>query len=97
MEPNEPGKGEKTFKNFGKKVDEFLTELDEASERLQKEFNLKYEELKVSAEKLKKESENKERWKEVETNLKNAGEELGKAFKAAFRKNDPDAGKPKSE
>lgn len=86
METKEEGKSEKTFKNFGKKVDDFLLELNEASEKLQKEFEEKYEELKVTAEKLKKEAESKERWKEVETSLKKAGEELTRAFKAAFRK-----------
>jgi hypothetical protein len=89
MENSEPGKTEKTFQSFGKKVDNFMVELNEAGERLQKEFNEKYEELKVSAEKLKKESENKERWEDVERSLKNAGDELGKAFKAAFRKREP--------
>lgn len=86
METNDQGKAEKTFKNFGKKVDEFMAELSDAGEKLQKEFNMKYEELKVSAEKLKNESENKERWKEVEESLKKAGDELSKAFKAAFKK-----------
>jgi len=88
MEANEEGKAEKTFKGFGKKVDQFMVELNEAGERLQKEFHVKFEELKISAEKLKKEAENKERWKEVEDNLKKAGDELGKAFKAAFKKKD---------
>ncbi|MEJ7644036.1 MAG: hypothetical protein WKF87_05550 [Chryseolinea sp.] len=91
MENSEPGKSEKTFQSFGKKVDSFMVELNEAGERLQKEFNEKYEELKVSAEKLKKESENKDRWDEVERNLKNAGDELSKAFKAAFKKREPGA------
>jgi hypothetical protein len=86
METQEEGKAEKTFKGFGKKVDQFLVELNEASEKMQQEFQEKYEELKVSAEKLKKEAENKERWKEVEGNLKKAGDELSKAFKAAFGK-----------
>lgn len=90
METNDEGTAEKTFKNFGKKVDEFMAELNVAGERLQKEFNAKYDELKVSAEKLKNESENKERWKEVEESLKNAGEELSKAFKAAFKKRETD-------
>jgi len=84
METKEEGKNEKTFKGFGKKVDDFLVELNEAGEKLQKEFQDKYEELKVSAEKFKKEAENNERWKEVEINLKKAGDELAKAFKAAF-------------
>ena len=86
MEPNEHGKAEKAFTSFGKKVDEFVVELGEAGERLNKEFQQKYEELKVSAEKLRKEAENKERWKEVEDSLKKAGDELGRAFKAAFAK-----------
>jgi phosphoglycerate-specific signal transduction histidine kinase len=87
METKEEGKNEKTFKGFGKKVDDFLVELNEAGEKLQKEFQEKYEELKASAEKLKNEAENKERWKEVESSLKKAGDELSKAFKAAFSKN----------
>ena len=55
---------------------------------MQKEFQAKYEELKVSAEKIKKEAENKDRWKEVEASLKKAGEELKNAFNAAFKKKD---------
>ena len=86
MENKEPGANEKTFNNFGKKVDQFVVELNEAAAKLEKEFQEKFEELKVSAEKLKKEAENKERWKEVESSLKKAGEELNQAFKAAFKK-----------
>lgn len=86
METNEQGKAEKAFTSFGKKVDDFVVELGEAGERLNKEFQQKYEELKVSAEKLRKEAENKERWKEVEDSLKKAGDELSRAFKAAFSK-----------
>lgn len=92
MENNDPGKGEKTFANFGRKVDEFMAELGEAGDKLQKEFTTKLEELKVSAEKLKNESENKERWKEVEESLKKAGDELARAFKAAFKKREPEKG-----
>ena len=55
-----------------------------------KEFQEKFEELKVSAEKLKNEAENKERWKEVETSLKKAGEEFSRAFKTAFSKRTED-------
>jgi len=88
METNSEGKNEKTFKNFGKKVDGFLSELNEAGERFHKEFKEKYEELKVTAEKLKNESGNKERWKEVEESLKKASDELAAAFKAAFKKRD---------
>jgi hypothetical protein len=86
METNDQGKNEKTFNDFGKKIDDFMAELNEAGDRLQKEFHLKYEELKVSAEKMRNDSENKERWREVEASLKKAGDELGNAFKAAFKK-----------
>ncbi len=82
----EKGKAENVFKNFGKRIDEFVVELNEAGDRLQKEFKDRFEELKDSAEKLKDEAKNKERWKEVEVSLKKASDELGNAFKAAFKK-----------
>ena len=86
MEKNEQGPNEKAFNSFGKKVDDFMAELSEAGDRLQEEFNAKYEELKQSAERLKRESAHKDRWKEVEESLKRAGDELSNAFKAAFKK-----------
>jgi hypothetical protein len=86
MESEKQGKAEDSFKNFGKKIDSFVAELNEAGGKLQKEFQQRFEELKVSAEKLKNEAENKERWKEVETSLRKAGEEFGNAFKSAFGK-----------
>jgi len=82
---NKEGNAERMFKNFGKKADEFVEELQEASERLQKEFQEKYEELKDSAEKIRREAKDSDRWKEVENSLKKAGQELGKAFKNAFK------------
>lgn len=85
METKDEGKAEKAFKNFGKQLDDFMVEFNEAGEKLQKEFQVKLEELKVSAEKAKEEMKNKERWKEVEESLKRASDELGKAFKAAFK------------
>jgi len=36
--------------------------------------------------KRRNDDENKERWREVEASLKKAGDELGNAFKAAFKK-----------
>ncbi len=86
METNEEGKAEKFFKDFGKKLDQFLVELKDAGTRAEADMQSKYDELKVAAEKLKKEAENKERWKEVESSLKKAGSELENAFKTAFRK-----------
>lgn len=88
MSDENKGKAEGMFANFGKKVDQFLDELDEAGEKLRTEFQGKYDELKETAEKIKKESKNKERWKEVEESLTRASEELKKAFEAAFKKRD---------
>ena len=89
MENQEEGKAEKSFKNFGRKVDGFVHEFQEAADKLEKEFQEKYEELKVAAEKIKKEAENKERWQEVEASLKKASDEVANAFKAAFGKKEP--------
>ncbi len=86
METNQEGKAEKFFKEFGKKMDQFLLELKDAGTRAETDMQQKYEELKVAAEKLRKEAENKERWKEVESSLKKAGSELENAFKSAFKK-----------
>jgi hypothetical protein len=86
METGQEGKSEKFFREFGKKMDQFLVELKEAGDRAQIDFQKKYEELKKAGEKLRKEAQNKERWKEVEAGLNKAGEELERAFKAAFKK-----------
>ncbi len=88
MESTEEGKSEKFFKEFGKKMDQFLFELNDAGDRAKVDFQKKFDELKKTGEKLKKEAKNKERWKEVETSLKKAGDELENAFKAAFKKKD---------
>jgi hypothetical protein len=86
METKDEGQNEKAFKNFGKRVDQFMVELNEAGDKMQKEFQQKYEELKQSAERMKKQAEDKDRWKEVEASLRKAGDELSNAFKAAFKK-----------
>ena len=88
MNNEKEDKTEHTFKSFGEKVDQFMVELNEASEKLGKEFQEKYEDLKAASEKIRQEAQNKERWKEVEGNLQRAGEELKKAFEAAFKKPD---------
>jgi len=80
------GDAEKFFKDFGKKIDLFVTELNEANSRLKMDFEEKLSDLKKSGERLKKEVKNKERWNEVEASLKKAGKELENAFAAAFKK-----------
>lgn len=89
MEGNQTGnegKAERILKDFGRRLDLFLKELNQAGSRVESDVQRKYEELKQAAEKLRKEAINKERWKEVEAGLKKAGEELEKSFKAAFKK-----------
>ncbi|MDZ7649769.1 MAG: hypothetical protein U5K54_22975 [Cytophagales bacterium] len=86
METNDAGKAEKFFKDFGKKMDQFMVEIKEAGTRVEGNMQDRYEELKVAAEKLKKKLKNKDRWKEVEASLKKAGEEMNKAVKSAFKK-----------
>jgi len=87
METNQQGKEESFFKDFGKKLDQFLVEAKDASVRVEADLQKKYEELKVAAEKISKDVDNKEKWKEVEASLKKAGEELNNALKSAFKKN----------
>jgi len=86
MEENKGGTAEKFFKEFGKKLDVFAQELKEAGSRAEVDLQKKYEELKVAAEKIKTEAQNKERWQEVESSLKKAGQEFENAVKAAFKK-----------
>lgn len=88
METPDEGKAEKIFRDLGKRLDQFAAEAQEAGSRMEVDFRKKFEELKATAERLKKETESKERWKEVEAALKKAGEELERAAKAAFGKRD---------
>ena len=97
MERKTEGNAEKFFKDFGKKVDQFVIELNEANERLKRDFEGKYKDLKKSGENIKKEVKNKDRWKEVEQSLKKASGELENAFKAAFKKKASKKTKPKAK
>ncbi|MEQ8303811.1 MAG: hypothetical protein RIB47_10495 [Cyclobacteriaceae bacterium] len=96
MKKNE-GNAEKFFKDFGKKIDQFVVELNDANDRLRKDFSGKFEDLKKSGDNLKKEVKNKERWKEVEKSLKKASQELENAFQAAFKKKASKKAKTKSK
>ena len=86
MEENQEGKAEKFFKDFGKKLDNFVAEVKDAGNRAEVDAQKKYEELKEAAARFKREAQNKDRWKEVEDGLKKAGEEMERAMKAAFKK-----------
>ena len=56
MEDKQEGKAETFFKDFGKKLDQFFEEAKDASTRVEADLKKKYDELKVSAEKLKNET-----------------------------------------
>jgi len=86
MEETNEGKAEKFFKEFGKKMDQFASELKEAGGRAEVDLQKKYDELKAAAQKLRTEAGKKERWQEIESSLKKAGDELENAIKAAFKK-----------
>jgi hypothetical protein len=90
MEEKQQGKAEKFFKEFGKKLDQFVAEVRDAGNRAEVDAQKKYDELKDVAARFKREAQNKERWKEVEDGLKKAGDEMERAVKAAFRKREAD-------
>ena len=85
METNEKGNAEKFFNDFGKKLDQFMLELKDASGRLEIDMKKKYEELKEAASRLSKEMENKQKWKDMEADLKRAGKEMEETLKSAFK------------
>jgi predicted nuclease with TOPRIM domain len=86
MENNQQGNAEKFFKDFGKKLDQFMVELQDASNRMEIDLKKKFEELKTAGENLRKDASNKQRWKEVEDSLKKASKEMENAFRSAFKK-----------
>ena len=86
MESKEQGNAENFFKDFGKKLDQFMVELQDAGNRMEVDLKKKYEELKTAGDNLRKDANNKQRWKEVENSLKKASKEMENAFRAAFKK-----------
>ncbi len=87
MESSEEGNAEKFFKDFGKKLDQFLVELKDVGNRMETDLREKYEELRTEAHKFN-DPENKKRWQDVETSLKKAGKELEDALRNVFKKKD---------
>jgi hypothetical protein len=86
MEKNQGGNAEKFFKDFGKRLDQFMVELKDAGNRMEVDLKKKYEELKTAADNIRQDASNKKRWQEVEESLKRAGKEMEDAFKTAFGK-----------
>jgi hypothetical protein len=86
METNEPGNTEKFFTEFGKKFDQFMIELKDASNRMESDLKKRYEELRQAAERISKEARDKQKWKDIEADLKRAGKEMEEALKSAFKK-----------
>jgi hypothetical protein len=87
METNTEGNAEKFLKDFGIKLDKFMVELKDAGNRVEADLRVKFNELKVAADKLRNDAENKKRWQEVEESLKKAGKEMENAFREVFKKN----------
>ena len=86
METNDQGNSEKFFAEFVKKFDQFMIELKDASNRLEIDFKKRYEELKQAADRISKEARDKQKWKDIEADLKRAGREMEEALKSAFKK-----------
>ncbi len=85
------GTAEKMFKKLGKKIDALILELNDTKDQVKEEYADNIDELKRNGETIKKElhhfkDNHKGQWEEVESSLKNAGEELKNAFDATFRK-----------
>ena len=71
------GKAEKLLKDLGRKIDNFMVEIDDATENLQGEFKQRFEELKKSKDSLGKDfkdfkDKNKGKWEEVEAKIEAA-------------------------
>jgi transcription termination factor NusB len=91
MENTHEGNAEKAFRDLGKKIDALIEDLKESGEKAKEEFSDQWEGLRRSKESLEKEinefrEKHKDRIEGVEKSLTQAGQELKKAFKAAFGK-----------
>jgi phage host-nuclease inhibitor protein Gam len=83
------GQAEKMFKRFGKNVDTFIAELNDAKGNTSEEFQSRLEELKRSKDSLGEKfkdfrEENKDKWDEVQSELERAGQEFKKAVNNLF-------------
>ncbi|HHL52691.1 MAG TPA: hypothetical protein ENJ39_04890 [Flammeovirgaceae bacterium] len=88
------GQAEKMFKEFGKKVDSFIAELNDVKENASDEFKSRLKELERSKESLEErfkefKENNKDKWEEVQSDLERAAREFKKAINnlLATRKN----------
>ena len=82
------GKAEKTFKVFGKQVDEMIKDLKNLKEKAKVEYKDQAEEFNRNTETLKEELnkfKDSEKWDEVGQRLETAGKEVKEAFKRAFK------------
>ena len=89
MDKKEHGKAEKAFKEMGARIDELIEDLKKVKGQAKDEFGDRIEELKKNRDTIEGEFRKvreDDRWKEVQTNLENAGKEIRKAFEAAFSK-----------
>ena len=89
MGRNPEGGAEKMFKNFGKNVDSFVSELKDTSGNSNEEFRKRLDELKKSKDTLGEKfkdfkEENQDKWDDVQTELERAGQEFKKAVNNLF-------------
>ncbi|MTI20200.1 hypothetical protein E1176_04135 [Fulvivirga sp. RKSG066] len=91
------GQAERMFKQFGKKIDQLLKDLDQATDKAKEDYADRFEELKRNKESLKKEfgefrEKNKGRWDELDKGFEKAGREIKDAFSKAFSSKDTKKG-----
>ena len=89
MSKNPQGSAEKMLKDLGQRIDELIRDLHEAKDKASVEYADQIDELKRGRDKIQSEidefrEKHKERFEEVEDRLEAAGQELKKAFEAAF-------------
>lgn len=90
MESRQSGKIEHILGELGRKMDHLLQQAKHTSGDMQQEISEKMEDLNKSKEKLEQElkdfTQDDEKWKEVQTHLQKAVNEIRQAIELSFRK-----------
>lgn len=81
------------MQDMGKRLDEMVQDLKRFKDRAKVEYADEIEELKKNKDTLKEEfddfrEKHKDRLDDIQSNLENAAQEIGKAIEAAFKKRD---------
>lgn len=90
MENAGKGRMEGILADLGRKIDQLIAKANDASGDARGEFSSKMEELNKCKEKAEQElrefANDEEKWKEVQSRLQLAADELKKAFELTFQK-----------